>query len=736
MSYSNDRITQALQPYAESFHVALQPIYDDRVLDLYLNRPPELAANCSKLVAVLKRQIARQFPEVRTVYFYSRVWGKETIDWEAQVEMPQFKPTPLPPPPPSPNLAQPQRPHHERSESTPTPRHTPNSNTTNNHSTLGGARQSPKSRDVQPNGIPNPNTPNNHSRSNSGGARQSSKSRDVQPNGIPNPNTPSDHSRSNSGGARQSSKARDIPQDEIANAPEPKPEQATSEPEEFVLQKFCFSRNRRLVEGPLKNPEPDMAELIQFFHHLDEAGKRQLLPLLETWLKEPEKVDISSLPEATQTWLREANSNPDKLRSTGVWLSRYCFDPEKTMEQVNATFAGIVAAETADDEQVKSDSEVFHPDSGHQDRIHSGARSRRDSRSGARSGGGTGGNTSAQTETSQKFSKSELIPLGGTLVAILVLGWLLSFLVRLTGGLGLLVAICAIGSGIGFSTGNKTLRGFFSFLLFMISIGGGFIFGAIIGVVGLPGWLIGAIIGVSVTTIAKQSEAPSILSPKPLRMAAVLTLGLLLTLGSALFSGGGGSGGGGLTVNSQDAGKGQVLTTHVASGTVAGDGKAFEFKGAAAIWDEANKQLRISLLPVPVTDGDLKMIQQYLKAESSSDVDGFPARYLAEARPSHKPEQFAQMPAAQFDLRFADGATTFTSETLWAFDFILFWEGSWYTVSAVGHLADQLQILKFEPKEGGTLSLVANPTDVESPFSDEEMRIDLKVNTKVALKKS
>ncbi|MDY7014768.1 MAG: hypothetical protein SVX43_14425, partial [Cyanobacteriota bacterium] len=48
-----------------------------------------------------------------------------------------------------------------------------------------------------------------------------------------------------------------------------------------------------------------------------------------------------------------------------------------------------------------------------------------------------------------------------------------------------------------------------------------------------------------------------------------------------------------------------------------------------------------------------------------------------------------------------------------------------------------LSILKFEPKEGGTLSLSVKPQKMESPFGeDDNMQIDLKVNTKVALKKS
>lgn len=279
MSYSNHQLTQALQPYADSFNVALQPMYDDRVLDLYLNRPPELAANCPKLVAILKRQIARQFPEIRTLYLYSRVWGEETIDWEAQIEMPQLKPTPLPPPPPSPTP--PQRRRSDRGESRPVRERAPRQNSTNNRSTPGGVRGSSKNR-------------------------------------TQNQNMTSDSSHANSSGVSPSPETREVRQDETASARDralsSKP---TPEPDNFVLQKFCFSRNRRLVEGPLKNPEPDMAELIQFFHNLDEAGKRQLLPLLETWFKEPEKVDISSLPEATQTWLRKPTPIPNSCAPRG-----------------------------------------------------------------------------------------------------------------------------------------------------------------------------------------------------------------------------------------------------------------------------------------------------------------------------------------------------------------------------------------------------------------------------------
>ncbi|MDY6783095.1 MAG: hypothetical protein SW833_11210 [Cyanobacteriota bacterium] len=704
MSYSNSQLTQALQPYADSFSVALQPIIDDRVLDLYLNRPPELAAHCPKLVAVLKRQIARQFPEIRTLYLYSRVWGEETIDWEAQIEMPQLHPPNPPPPSPTP----PQKPPKRSRESSPVRERTPRQHPTNNRSTPGdvrGSRQPP------------------------GG----------QQNRTQNQNTTSDPSDSHSRSA--SPNPRNAQQDEATRirdrAPLPKPspelEKALPEPEEFNLQTFRFSRNRRLVEGSLKNPEPDMAELIQFFHNLDEADKRQLLPLLENWFKNPEQVDIHSLPEATQTWLGKTNSNPQQLRSTGVWLSRYCFDAEKTMEQVNATFAGIVAAETAYEEQKEREQEpeVFAPERD----ISTSRRSR--------SGRDTQNSSPKDKDNDQRFTRDELIPLGGPLVVVLVLGWLLSSLVGIMGNIGLLVAICAIGSGLAYTTGNTVLGGIFSFVLFVIStfwwiFGGIFFF--IIGGVDFLGWLIGVIIGVSVTTTAKQSNAPSLLSPKPLRMAAVLGLGLLLTLGPALFSGVGGGGIGNVTV-----GDGKVLKTHAASGTITREGKTFEAKGAAAIWDAAGKELRISLLPVSVTDGDIEFIQEYLQAETDErSTNDSPARELAYYRPSHDSEQFAQMPSAQLDIKFADNATTFTTQTALVYNLGVIWPESESTTSFRGVMCyftrcqnpkSGLSIFKFEPAEGGMLSLSVKPQRMASPFvEDNETQIDLKVDTKVALK--
>lgn len=104
------------------------------------------------------------------------------------------------------------------------------------------------------------------------------------------------------------------------------------------LSSYCFVRNQLLIKTSLPDPAPEVAEAVQFFHHLSEEEKLEVAPLLVQFFKQPDTFDLEGLPEEHQAWLAKIQGlNEHKLKSVAVWLSRYCADADKALAQVNAT---------------------------------------------------------------------------------------------------------------------------------------------------------------------------------------------------------------------------------------------------------------------------------------------------------------------------------------------------------------------------------------------------------------
>jgi hypothetical protein len=186
-------------------------------------------------------------------------------------------------------------------------------------------------------------------------------------------------------------------------------------------------------------------------------------------------------------------------------------------------------------------------------------------------------------------------------------------------------------------------------------------------------------------------------------------------------------------------GSGQVLVNRSANGTIVEDNKTLDLKGAAAIWNPTQKELRISILPVSVTSGDIEKLQKIISQEgeerSSSD---FPARSLVEPRPSYAPRKFANMPAVQLDIRFEPDTTEYSTDKVAVYNLITVWPVNKHLTLYNGVMCyfttcqdpkEGLTIENFEPKEGGTLRLRVHP----QPSGESEMNIDLNVDTKINL---
>ncbi len=111
---------------------------------------------------------------------------------------------------------------------------------------------------------------------------------------------------------------------------------------ELDLSQYCFVRNPMMLRTSLPSPSADIAQSVMFFHDLSDSEKRKVLPLLTDFFKDPDKVDLTSLPDFVQEWLSNIRRYDDhKFRSFAVWLSRYCADPYNTLPELST---GLTAA--------------------------------------------------------------------------------------------------------------------------------------------------------------------------------------------------------------------------------------------------------------------------------------------------------------------------------------------------------------------------------------------------------
>jgi len=117
--------------------------------------------------------------------------------------------------------------------------------------------------------------------------------------------------------------------------PEPEPEAAAepADPALAYLKDYCFVHNRLMLTTELPMPPSEVLEAVIFFHQLPDDEKKLLLPRLHDFLSHPETTGILlGLPQHLMEWLENlSHLNEAKFRGVAVWLSRYCFAPQKTL---------------------------------------------------------------------------------------------------------------------------------------------------------------------------------------------------------------------------------------------------------------------------------------------------------------------------------------------------------------------------------------------------------------------
>lgn len=106
------------------------------------------------------------------------------------------------------------------------------------------------------------------------------------------------------------------------------------------LSQYCFVANQELLTQEIDPPDKEIMRLVKFFHHLDNTQHQKLLPILNSFFRRGEIFDWEKQSAAVQKWLKQINQlDLDKQRTAAIWLSRYCANSSRTLEEFKATIA-------------------------------------------------------------------------------------------------------------------------------------------------------------------------------------------------------------------------------------------------------------------------------------------------------------------------------------------------------------------------------------------------------------
>lgn len=114
----------------------------------------------------------------------------------------------------------------------------------------------------------------------------------------------------------------------------------SSVPESVDLSAYKFTRNDLLIRtSGLKDPHESVKTLVKVFHDLSTAEKQFVLPRMEAFLKDPAAIEIdpTEMTGPVRIWLQQIQHLDEKhLKDFAIWLSRYCYDPDKTLKELGA----------------------------------------------------------------------------------------------------------------------------------------------------------------------------------------------------------------------------------------------------------------------------------------------------------------------------------------------------------------------------------------------------------------
>ncbi|MEM7593965.1 MAG: phage holin family protein, partial [Cyanobacteria bacterium P01_A01_bin.83] len=123
------------------------------------------------------------------------------------------------------------------------------------------------------------------------------------------------------------------------------------------LDQYCFITNKKLLQSDITPPSREIIRLVKFFHHLTDNNQYKLLPLLDGYFNHAETPDLENMAIsfagaqsaiAIQRWFKQISElDYDTQQTFTIWLSRYCFAPDHTLEEFKAIIAQDAAVQKA-----------------------------------------------------------------------------------------------------------------------------------------------------------------------------------------------------------------------------------------------------------------------------------------------------------------------------------------------------------------------------------------------------
>jgi hypothetical protein len=215
---------------------------------------------------------------------------------------------------------------------------------------------------------------------------------------------------------------------------------------DLILKQYCFTRNRALLTSEVLPPAPVVAQLILDFHALSAADKKVILPCLEQLFRASSPVAVEQFSDAARTWFitLEQLSGQDS-RKAAIWLSRYCYDSKTTLSAVQSVLNPQLAVSCNEDHAVSEIAEQnrHNPSESNQSAPsqYQSVRTNASYRSQARAS--QRGASQSSTRPPKFVWQTFLIPIAWMLFTLCVVSWN----VQASSGMGAIANFCKSASG-------------------------------------------------------------------------------------------------------------------------------------------------------------------------------------------------------------------------------------------------------------------------------------------------
>lgn len=125
--------------------------------------------------------------------------------------------------------------------------------------------------------------------------------------------------------------------------------------DECDFSQYCFIRNQRLLYAVLDPPPADIARLIDAFERFDKSLVRSQLPILEVYFEKSTAPNLDFLSREVLAWWNEITKlDSDSKRKLAIWLSRYCLNPQQTMEVIDEVLTASTVTTNINHQQLTS----------------------------------------------------------------------------------------------------------------------------------------------------------------------------------------------------------------------------------------------------------------------------------------------------------------------------------------------------------------------------------------------